>query len=389
MGENAAARLSVRKCCRDRANFLMTADNWHNVSIHPLTKRSTGEMGWVMIFKRATTAVLLALAVALVGHGPAGAQSRLPVKFIMDWAFEGAQSIWTLAEARGCFSKHGVDISIDRGFGSGDTVSKIAAGAYPIGVSDFNTVVQFDAKNPDHRLIAIFIVSDGSPLSVVTFKENHITKPQDLVGKKIADPVGEASRIMFPAFAKANNLDPNSVEWVTVAPDLRQPTLMHKQADAAAGHMFTIYNGLVQLGAKKEDIVVLRYADWGVNFYGNAIVTTKAWASEHPDAAKAFAYCAAEGIKATRADPKAGVDSLKKYNPLLREDIELASLDFSNTIAIGTPNALKNGVSAVTHERLEQTVQQATAALGLPAPPLDELWTDKYLPPRSELMLTK
>ncbi|MBV8538454.1 MAG: ABC transporter substrate-binding protein [Alphaproteobacteria bacterium] len=341
-----------------------------------------------MGLKRAAAVVLIGLA-ATWSAGTAEAQSRLPVKFIMDWAFEGAQSFWTVAEQRGCFAKRGVDITIDRGFGSGDTVSKLAAGAYPIGVSDFNTVVQFDAKNPDRRLIAIFMISDGSPLSVVTLKENNIAKPQDLVGKKIADPVGEASRIMFPAFAKANNIDPNSVEWVTVAPDLRQPTLAHKQADAAAGHMFTVYNGLVQLGVKKEDIVVMRYADWGVNFYGNAIVTTKAWASEHPDAAKAFAACAAEGIKASRADAKAAVDTLKKYNPLLREDIELASLEFSNTIAIGTPNALKNGLSAVTKERLEQTVTQATAALELPAPPLDELWTDKYLPPRSELMLSK
>jgi NitT/TauT family transport system substrate-binding protein len=341
-----------------------------------------------MSVKRAATIFLLGLAAAW-SVGTAQAQSRLPVKFLMDWAFEGAQSIWTLAEERGCFSKAGIDIAIDRGFGSGDTVSKIAAGAYPIGVSDFNTVVQFDAKNPDHRLIAIFVVSDGSPLSVVTLKENKITKPQDLVGKKIADPVGEASRIMFPAFARANNLDPAKVEWVTVAPDLRQPTLAHKQADAAAGHMFTIYNGLVQLGVKKEDIVVMRYAEWGVDFYGNAIVTTKAWADEHPAAAKAFAACAAEGIKASRADPNAAIASLKKHNSLLREDIELASLDFSNTIAIGTPNVLKNGLSAVTKERLERTVKQATTALELPAPPLDELWTDKYLPPRSELMLSK
>jgi len=347
------------------------------------------EQGWIMNMKHATTAILLGLAVACGAGAAAQAQSRLPVKFIMDWAFEGAQSIWTLAEERGCFSKAGIDITIDRGFGSGDTVSKLAAGAYPIGVSDFNTVVQFDAKNPDRRLIAIFMISDGSPLSVVTLKENHISKPQDLVGKKIVDPVGEASRVMFPAFARANNVDPASVEWVTVAPDLRQPTLLHKQADAAAGHMFTVYNGLVQLGVKKDDIVVMRYADWGVDFYGNAIVTTKAWADEHPAAAKAFAACAVEGIKASRADPNAAIASLKKHNPLLREEIELASLDFSNKIAIGTPNALKNGLSSVTKERLERTVKQATAALDLPAPPLDELWTDKYLPPRQALMLSK
>lgn len=343
-----------------------------------------------MKFKHAATFALFGLAVGVAVYPPpAAAEDRLPVKFLMDWAFEGAQSIWTLADERGCFSRAGIDITIDRGYGSGDTVSKVAAGAYEVGVSDFNTVVQFDAKNPERRLIAIFMISDGSPLSVVTLKENNITKPSDLIGKKVADPVGEASRIMFPAFARANNVDPNSIEWVTVAPDLRQQVLLRKQADAAAGHMFTVYNGLVQLGVKKEDLVVMRYADWGVDFYGNAVITSRRWAEAHPAAAKAMAACAVYGIKASRADRNAAIASLKKRNPFLREEIELASLDFSNTIAIGTPNAMKNGLSAVTQERLERTVKQATAALELPIPPLDELWTDKYLPPRSELMLDK
>jgi NitT/TauT family transport system substrate-binding protein len=340
--------------------------------------------------KRTAVFLTFGLAMALAAvHGPAAAQSRLPVKFLMDWAFEGAQSIWTFADERGCFSRAGIDITIDRGYGSGDTVSKVAAGAYEVGVSDFNTVTQFDARNPERRLIAIFMISDGSPLSVVTLKKNNITKPTDLIGKKVADPVGEASRIMFPAFARANNVDPNSIEWITVAPDLRQQLVLQGRADAAAGHMFTVYTGLVQLGVKKEDITVMRYAEWGLDFYGNAIVTTPAWAEAHPAAAKAIVACAVDGIKASRADANAAIASLKKRNPLLREEIELAALDFSNTIAIGTPYALKNGLSAVTMERLERTVKQATAALELPTPPLDVLWTDKYLPPRAELMLDK
>ncbi len=344
-----------------------------------------------MTLKRLLALVLLAFAAGpLAGSRPAAAaDAPLPVKFVLDWAFEGAQSIWTLADQRGCYKKAGIAVTIDRGFGSGDTVSKVASGAYDVGVADFNTMVQFDAKTPDKALIAIFMISDGSPLSVVTFKKNNITKPQDLVGKRIADPVGEASRVMFPAFAKANHIDPNSVTWVTVAPDLRQPALYQGRADAAAGHMFTVYNGLRQLGVPADQIVVLRYANFGVDFYGNAIITTQAWASAHPAAAKAMVACAVEGIKASRADPKAAIESLKSRNPLLKEDIERASLDFSNTIAIGTPSALKNGLSAVSQERLERTVKQATEAMNLPAPPIGELWTDKYLPPRAELMISK
>jgi NitT/TauT family transport system substrate-binding protein len=327
--------------------------------------------------------------VSLIHIERAAAQSPLPIRFVMDWAFEGAQAIWPLGEADGCYAHAGLAVRIDRSYGSADALTKVASGAYDVGVSDFSTMVGFDAQHPDKRLIAIFVVSDVAPMSIVTLKGNGITKPSDLKGKSIADGVTEASRVMFPVFAKANHIDPTSINWVTTSPALRQQLLVQHRADAVAGHMFTIQTGLRALGVKDDDIVILPYAKWGVNFYGNAIVTTPAWAAAHPAAAKAFIACAVQSIKLSRSDPKTAINALRKYNSLLDEKTELASLSFSNSIAIGTPNVMKHGLSDVTHARLEHTVEKATEALGVPAPPLADVWTDKFLPPRKDLMLTK
>jgi NitT/TauT family transport system substrate-binding protein len=322
-----------------------------------------------------------------IGPNSAAAAEPLHVRFIMDWAFEGAQAIWPLADDRGCFAKAGLQVTIDRSYGSGDALTKVASGAYDVGVSDFSTLVGFDAKNPDKRLIAFFIVSDIAPMSVVALKESGIAKPADLVGKRIADGAAEASRINFPVFAKANNIDPNSITWITTSPALRQQLLVQKRTDAAAGHMFTILLGLRALGVADKDVTIMKYADYGVDFYGNALMTKPAWAEAHPAAAKAFAACAADGIKASRADPAAAMAALRKRNPLIEDKIELASLDFSNSIAIGTPHVMQDGLSDVTPERLQRTITQSTEALGLPAPKPDEVWTAKYLPPRADLML--
>jgi len=169
-----------------------------------------------------------------VASPPVTAAERTPIKFVMDWAFEGAQSIWTVAADSGCFQQAGLDVKIDRGFGSGDAVSKVASGAYDIGVSDFNTLISYNGTHPNEKLVATFVVSDKSPTSVVTLKKNNITKPQDLVGKRIGDAQGEASRVLFPAFAKANGIDPDSITWVTITPNLRQTTLQQGKSDAAA-----------------------------------------------------------------------------------------------------------------------------------------------------------
>src|SRR5580658_7861127 len=203
--------------------------------------------------------VALTLSASLYG-GAARAADTTHINFIMDWAFEGAQAIWPAAVESGCFADNNLDVKIDRSFGSGDALGKLASGAYDVGVADFSSLINFDAAHPDDKIAAVFVISERSAMSIVTLKKYNIAKPQDLAGKRIADQQGEASRVMFPAFAKANNIDLNGVTWVSVAPNLRQPVLLKGDADAAAGHRFTVLVGLRALGVKDDDIAIFPYA---------------------------------------------------------------------------------------------------------------------------------
>src|ERR1700722_8761787 len=257
--------------------------------------------------------VALAVSTSLFG-GAAHAADTTHISFIMDWAFEGAQAIWPTAAESGCFADNNLDVKIDRSFGSGDALSKLASGAYDVGVADFSSLINYDAAHPDDKITAVFVISERSAMSIVTLKKYNINKPQDLVGKKIADQQGEASRVMFPAFAKANNIDADSINWVSVAPNRRQPILLKGEADAAAGHVFTIMMGLRALGIKDEDMVQIPYADWGVRVFGNSVVVKKEWAEAHPDAMHGFLKCTASAIKQSIANPRQAITWLKKYN---------------------------------------------------------------------------
>jgi NitT/TauT family transport system substrate-binding protein len=263
----------------------------------------------------------------------------------------------------------------------------VASGAYDIGVSDFNTLISYNGAHPNEKLIATFVVSDKSPTSVVTLKKNNITKPQDLIGKRIGDAQGEASRVLFPAFAKANGIDPSAITWVTVTPNLRQTTLIQGQSDAAAGHLFTIITGLNALGVKDEDIVMLPYADWGLSSFGNSVIVKPEWAAAHPDVMRAFLKCAVVGIKGSIADPKNAIATLKKFNTMLNDKTESTALEFSTTKAILTDDVKKLGLSAMEPQRLDRVLTQVADALQLPKPVPADVWTDAYLPPREELVL--
>ena len=181
-------------------------------------------------FRRAgVAAALVVLATSAL------AQGTTKLRFAADWAFQGPQAPFLLPHENGCYTRAGIDVVTDRGFGSGDTITKVATGAYDIGFGDINAMMEYNARQPDSKLIAVFMIYDGASLSIISRKGNGIAKPADLVGKTIAAPPGDASRRLFPVLAKANNFDPASVKWMNVSPELRESMLARKSADAISG----------------------------------------------------------------------------------------------------------------------------------------------------------
>jgi NitT/TauT family transport system substrate-binding protein len=316
-----------------------------------------------------------------------GAADKTPVKFVMDWAFEGPEAIWTVAAQSGCFDDSNLNVKIDRSFGSNDAISKVASGAYDIGVADFSALVGYDAGHSDDPIVATLIISERAATSIVVLKKTGITKPQDLVGKRVADGMGEASRVLFPAFAKANGIDPDSVTWVSVAPNLRQPIVIKGEADAAAGHLFTIAAGLHALGVGDEEMTVMPYADWGAATFGNSIIAKSSWVAAHPDAMRAFIKCAVLGVKRSIADPAAAVETLKKYNPLGDDKLDQEALGFSNSKAILTDNVKANGLSTFAPDQVDAMIAKIATAMGVTKPALSTVWTPAYLPPAASLVI--
>ena len=321
--------------------------------------------------------------------GATQASAQTPIRFTMDWAWQGSQAIWPMAQEIGCFAREKLEVKTDRGFGAGDVIAKVASGVYDIGFADFNTLVQFNATNPGKRVIGFFMVYDGSPTSITTLKATGVARPADLAGKKIAGPVFDASRQNFPVFARLNGLDAAKVEWASVSPELRETMLARRQVDAIAGHTWTSLIGLQALGVKREEIVTLLYADWGLDLFGSALVATPAWVKANPQASSSFIACVVEGINASLANPKAAMAALKKRDALIPEDVETERLRLSLEVAVLTENVKKNGMNAIDAGRMERSMKLVSEIFGSPLLKIEDVWTNAYLPPRDKLQIRR
>ena len=95
---------------------------------------------------RTTLFGMLAAAFALAA-APASAQTD--VKFALDWKFEGPSAPYFVAIDRGYYKAEGLNVTIDSGPGSVAGIARVAAGTYPLGFFDINSLVKFQDQNPD------------------------------------------------------------------------------------------------------------------------------------------------------------------------------------------------------------------------------------------------
>jgi NitT/TauT family transport system substrate-binding protein len=318
------------------------------------------------------------------------ARAETGIRFIIDWSFQGQHAMFTMPVDDGTYAKLGLNVKVDRGAGSGDTVAKVASGAYDMGLADIYSMVRFNNQNPDHKLIAVMMVDDKSALAVEVKASGPIKSPQDLNGKTLAAPVGDATRQLFPLFAAANKIDENSIKWINVSPELREPLLVRGEADAITGHLTTVMLNFANIGMKASDIRTMPYIDFGVNLLGHAVVVKPEFAEKNPDVIRNFIRGSAHGFNAMVKDPDAAVASIKKQDPLINPELEKSRIEMSLSYRMITDNVLKNGISNVEASRLESSLKEVAGPFGInPVPAASDVYTDRYLPPPSEMKLVR
>ncbi|MEI6802436.1 MAG: ABC transporter substrate-binding protein [Burkholderiales bacterium] len=333
-------------------------------------------------FLKATT-----LALALFGSGLASAQSTA-IKFQLDWRFEGPSALFLTPAAKGYFKDAKLDVSIDAGNGSGGTVTRVASGAYDMGLADLAALMEFHANNPDapNKPIAVMMVYNDTPASVMALKKSGIKTPADLSGKKLGAPVFDAGRRAFPIFAKANSI--SNVQWTSMDPPLRETMLVRGDVDAITGFTFTSLLNLEARGVKAEDVVVLPYPDNGVKLYGNAIIVSPKLLKDNPAAVKAFLLAFTKGVKDVLANPGAAIADVKARDGIINVELETRRLKLAIDTVVNSPNARAEGFGQVNPPRLSLMASQVSDAFATKTrvnP--DAVWSSAFLPTKAELAI--
>jgi NitT/TauT family transport system substrate-binding protein len=268
-----------------------------------------------MIFNRTIAALALLAASTLA----AAAQDA--VTFRLNWYLGGLHVPFYYGKDRGFYKEEGIDLTINEGRGSANTVQVVAAGSDTFGLADSSSVVATAAKGADVKSVMSLLNSTG--FSVVSLASAGIKTPKDLEGKKLAVSPGDPLGQLFRALAAHNKLDMSKISFVQVDPAAKVVAVLEKRVDGLLGGADDQYFLIKYRG---HEPAALRYADHGANIVGMTVLTQGSTIKNKPDLVRRFVKATARSWEEAKKNPEAAVDAAMKVKSDLNRQSTLDQL---------------------------------------------------------------
>jgi NitT/TauT family transport system substrate-binding protein len=278
--------------------------------------------------------LVLALVAPCVAAGAAES-----VNLILNWTPAADHSPFYYAKAQGWYEKAGIDLVIENGKGSGVSSLKVGSGGSPFGIADLATMLVARSKGAD--VVALVSIYANTGQTFYWLKSYGISGPKDFPGHKIGNPPGDASRVMWPAFAKAAGIAPDTVTFVNIGPTAKIAALKSHTVDIISDFYNEHDQKVIEFGS---DLDSLNWKEIGLNPYGNSLVVNGAFLEKNPKLAedfvrvtqRAYAACVADFDPCLKAllDQVSGLDRENQVRQWERIKF-LMTDEFTTTKALG------------------------------------------------------
>src|SRR5205085_9710201 len=111
-------------------------------------------------------------------------------------------------------------------------------------------------------------------------------------------------------------------------------------------------------GVPADDLVLLRFADYGSEVYGYAIIVNPAFAAAKPEAVKGFVRATIGGLQLTIKESSRAVEQVVSRMEGGSRDLEAARLRAILRDNILTPEVRRNGLGGIDAARFEKSIDQ-------------------------------
>jgi NitT/TauT family transport system substrate-binding protein len=318
---------------------------------------------------------VLLCTLALLVAAPA-AQAADKVTVALDFTLSGYHAPWFVAQEKGYFTEQGLDVQIGRGYGSGDTVKKLATGVIDIGLNHPAPQIAADAEGGNIRTVMGYL--NQEMCAMYSAKEGaNVRQPKDLEGKTFGGPPGDICTMMLPALAEKTGVDYSKIKVQQMDGPQRIAMLSAGRIDTV-GTFFDkdvlIQKGLSQSG---KTMVSFHYAKY-LSFYSIGVTATQATIDKRPEMVQKMVTALLKGFKYTVAHPDEAVAITMKLHPEIDKDYARASVA-TLLDAMWDETTKARGIGIIDPKKMQATVDTITKLWHLKSAPTEPVYTNKFI----------
>jgi NitT/TauT family transport system substrate-binding protein len=311
-------------------------------------------------------------------------RTPLAVQFSLDRPIDAAAAPFVMAATGGLFTAEGLAVTTNIAAGSPDAIARVAAGTSDFALVDINALMRFRDRDKQGvpPVKAVFVLFNKAPYAIVARKSRGVTALSDIEGKNLGIAEGDLSIRLWPAVARLNGIKIASIKQSSISTAVREPMLSAGQIDAVTGFSYLSAINLRDRGVPADDLAVLKFADYGCEAYGFAVIVNPTLATAKPDAVRGFVRAVIGGVNLVIKDPVAATaEVISRMDDGSREQ-ELERLRTLLRDNILTGDVKRNGIGGIDPARFERSIEQVAEDFKFQKrPQASDIFDDQFLPP--------
>lgn len=332
---------------------------------------------------------MLALLAGLGGLACAPANAAddkqpVTVQFTLDRPLDAVGSPFVMAQVNGLFGNEGLAVTIGATTSSQDAIARVTSGTSDLALVDINALVRHRDKEKagSPHAKAVFVLFNRAAYSIIARKSRGIQSLAELEGKSLGVVEGDPAAKFWPAVAKLNGVKLAGIKQSVISAAVREPMLSAGQVDAVTGSSFLSAINLRDRGVPADDLVLLKFADYGSEAYGYAVIVNPSFAAAKPEAVKGFVRAAIGGLHLAVKEPARAIEQVVNRMEGGNREIELERLNAILRDNILTADVRRNGIGGIDVARFEKSIDQlAEDHKFKKRPTAADIFDDSFLPP--------
>ena len=227
----------------------------------------------------------------------------------LQWFPQAQFAGYYVALEKGWYAEEGLDVTIRAG---GPDISPATAVAG--GNADFGTYMLADlaaAVQQGQPLLSIAQIQQQNGLLLLAFQSSGIDDPTDFLGKRVGVWLGSWDA-QFRALMTQQSITDN--QYQLVSQGFSMEAFLAGELDVASAMIYNEYHVVLESGVAANDLNIIDYADYGLDFPGDTLFTTKDLVEQNPDLCERMLRASLRGWEYAVANPEEAADIVLKYD---------------------------------------------------------------------------